>query len=53
MKYIDGGVTAAKGFKASGIHCGIRKNQTKKSNCLYYSICNICGNVIGGILFSN
>ncbi len=30
MKYIDGGVTAAKGFIASGIHCGIRKNQTKK-----------------------
>lgn len=30
MKYVDGGVTAAKGFTASGIHCGIRKNQTKK-----------------------
>ena len=30
MKFIDGGVTAAKGFVASGIHCGIRKNQTKK-----------------------
>ena len=30
MKYVNGGVTAAKGFKASGIHCGIRKNQTKK-----------------------
>lgn len=30
MKYIEGGVTAAKGFTASGIHCGIRKNQTKK-----------------------
>ncbi|MDD6012546.1 MAG: bifunctional glutamate N-acetyltransferase/amino-acid acetyltransferase ArgJ [Oscillospiraceae bacterium] len=30
MKYINGGVTAAKGFTASGIHCGIRKNQTKK-----------------------
>ena len=30
MKYIDGGVTAAKGFTASGIHCGIRRNQTKK-----------------------
>lgn len=30
MKYIDGGVTAAKGFTASGIHCGIRKNQSKK-----------------------
>lgn len=30
MKYIEGGVTAAKGFTASGIHCGIRKNQSKK-----------------------
>ena len=30
MKFINGGVTAAKGFVASGIHCGIRKNQTKK-----------------------
>ncbi|HET6510893.1 MAG TPA: bifunctional glutamate N-acetyltransferase/amino-acid acetyltransferase ArgJ [Candidatus Kapabacteria bacterium] len=25
MKEIDGGVTAAKGFRASGVHCGIRK----------------------------
>ena len=24
-----GGVTTAKGFKASGIHCGIRKNKEK------------------------
>ena len=30
MKLIQGGVCAAKGFKASGIHCGIRKNHTKK-----------------------
>lgn len=30
MEFIIGGVTAAKGFTASGIHCGIRKNQTKK-----------------------
>ncbi|MGN0447515.1 MAG: bifunctional ornithine acetyltransferase/N-acetylglutamate synthase [Acutalibacteraceae bacterium] len=30
MNYINGGVTAAKGFTASGIHCGIRKNQSKK-----------------------
>ncbi len=30
MEFINGGVTAAKGFTASGIHCGIRKNQTKK-----------------------
>ena len=26
---IEGGVTAAKGFQASGIHCGIRQNRSK------------------------
>ena len=29
-KFVDGGVVAAKGFKASGIHCGIRKKKEKK-----------------------
>ncbi len=29
MKKISGGVCAAKGFKANGIHCGIRKNKDK------------------------
>lgn len=28
-KYIDGGVTAAKGFKAGGIHSGLSKNPNK------------------------
>ena len=28
--FINGSVTAPKGFKASGIHCGIRKNKTKR-----------------------
>ncbi len=28
-KVIDGGICAAKGFAASGIHCGIRKNKEK------------------------
>lgn len=37
MKFIDGGVCAAKGFKASGIHCGIRKSMTKKDLSLIYS----------------
>ncbi len=37
MKIINGGVTAAKGFKASGIHCGIRKNKTKRDLALIYS----------------
>ena len=34
---IEGSVTAAKGFKASGIHCGIRKNKTKRDIALIYS----------------
>ncbi len=37
MNYITGGVCAAKGFKASGIHCGIRKNRTKKDLALIVS----------------
>ena len=28
MKFIEGGVCAAQGFTASGIHCGIRKTAT-------------------------
>lgn len=34
---IEGGVTAAKGFQASGIHCGIRKNRSKSDLALIYS----------------
>jgi glutamate N-acetyltransferase/amino-acid N-acetyltransferase len=37
LKYISGGVTAAKGFLASGIHCGIRKNKSKKDLALIFS----------------
>ena len=37
MKMIDGGVCAAKGFKASGVHCGIRKSKTKKDLSLIFS----------------
>lgn len=37
MKLIEGGVCAAKGFTASGVHCGIRKNKTKKDIALIYS----------------
>ena len=49
MKYIDGGICAAKGFKASGTYCGIKKpavenpNTTHKNDiCLYVSdvLCN-------------
>ncbi len=37
IKIISGGVCAAKGFFASGIHCGIRKNKSKKDLALIYS----------------
>lgn len=37
MKLITGGVCAAKGFLAGGVHCGIRKNKTKKDLSLIYS----------------
>jgi glutamate N-acetyltransferase/amino-acid N-acetyltransferase len=37
MKIIKGGVCAAKGFKANGVHCGIRHNRTKRDLALIYS----------------
>ncbi len=37
MNIINGGVCAAKGFKASGVHCGIRKNRTKNDLSLIVS----------------
>ena len=37
MNIIKGGCCAAKGFKANGIHCGIRKNLVKKDIALIVS----------------
>ena len=37
LKEITGGVCAAKGFTANGVHCGIRKNKTKRDLALIYS----------------
>jgi len=37
MKIITGGVCAAKGFTANGIHCGVRKNKSKKDLALIVS----------------
>ena len=37
VKKVNGGVCAAKGFKANGIHCGIRKNRTKRDLSLIVS----------------
>ncbi len=37
MKIIGGGICAAKGFTASGVHCGIRKNKSKRDLSLIFS----------------
>lgn len=37
INYIDGGVTAPNGFLASGIHCGLKKDNLKKDLALIYS----------------
>ena len=37
MKQVLGGVCAAKGFSASGVHCGVRKNKSKKDLALITS----------------
>ena len=37
LKEVQGGVCSAKGFTANGVHCGIRKNKTKRDLALIYS----------------
>ena len=37
FSFIPGGVTAPVGFTASGIHCGIRKNQSKRDLALIFA----------------
>ena len=39
MKIIEGGVCAAKGFKAGAMRCGIRKSHTKKDLAMILSDC--------------
>ena len=45
MKFVEGGVCSAQGFKANGIHCGVRKNKDKLDLALIVSdvICNAAG----------
>jgi len=38
IKVIDGSVCAAAGFLATGMHCGIRKNHTKKDVSIIFSV---------------
>lgn len=37
INYIEGGITAPKGFLASGIYCGLKKSNLKKDLALIYS----------------
>ena len=37
MKVVTGGVTAARGFTAGGVHCGIRKSRSKRDLGLIFS----------------
>jgi len=37
IKIINGGVCAPQGFKAAGVHCGVRKNKSKKDLALIVS----------------
>ena len=46
MKIIDGGVCAAKGFKAGAIRCGIRKSQTKKDLAMILSDCECSASAV-------
>jgi glutamate N-acetyltransferase/amino-acid N-acetyltransferase len=40
MKEVQGGCCAAKGFSASGVHAGIRKNAAKKDLALIFADCD-------------
>ena len=46
MRFIEGGVCAPKGFKAAGIHCGIRKNKDKKDLSLILSDKMACAGAV-------
>lgn len=37
IKTVNGGITAPKGFLASGLHCGLKKSKEKKDLALIYS----------------
>lgn len=37
VEHISGGVCAPRGYKAAGVHCGMRKNRSKRDLALIYS----------------
>ncbi len=46
MEKISGGVCAPLGFFANGIHCGIRKNKTKRDLALILSSCDCAASAV-------
>ncbi len=53
IKFIEGGVCAPRGFRANGIHCGIRKNKSKRDLALIFSetLCNAAAVYTRNIVF--
>ena len=37
--YIDGGVCAAKGFKAGSVRCGVKESRTNDDTAIIFSEC--------------
>ena len=47
MKFIEGGVCAASGFKAYGMHCGVKSNNpNKKDVAVIYSDCDCSASAV-------
>ena len=39
MKIIEGGVCAAKGFKAGSVRCGVKESRTNDDTAIIFSEC--------------
>ena len=40
--FVDGGVCAAKGFRAGGVYCGIKENPEKKNDLMVVAADTLC-----------
>ena len=40
--FVDGGVCAAKGFRAGGVYCGIKDNPDKKNDLMVVAADSLC-----------
>ena len=41
MKIIEGGVCAAKGFKAGSVRCGVKESRTNDDTAIIFSECGM------------